>query len=406
MNVLLLHDGFPAQYRHVASSLAADPKNRVVFGSRAGEGSIPGLIRGICEPTREVDPAMHPYCHPFESAVLNGQAVFRLCDQLRRDGFVPDVICGHSGWGNTLYVAEAFPSTPILNYFEWYYHPRGSDSDFLEPSSINEEAGCRIRSRNAPILMDLAQCAWGVCPTRFQLDQFPKLFQSKISLLHDGIDTEFFKPAPGMDLVLPTLNLSGVSEIVTYGTRGMEPYRGFPQFMEAAALLLEQRPGLHIVVFGADRVAYGPALPPGQSFKQKMLEELPNHDTDRIHFTGLLSYTDYLRVLQASSAHVYLTVPFVLSWSLLEAMSAGCLIVASDTEPVREVMSDGKNGLLVDFFSPDQIAASVGKALDRPEKLRHLRDAARQTILERYSLGSLLPQHIRLIEEVAAGKRG
>jgi len=202
------------------------------------------------------------------------------------------------------------------------------------------------------------------------------------------------------------LNLAGMPEIVTYGTRGMEPYRGFPQFMEAAAMLLERRPNLHIVVFGADRVAYGPRLPPGESFKQRMLEDLPNLDSDRIHFTGLLSYPDYLRVLQASSVHVYLTVPFVLSWSLLEAMSTGCLIVGSDTEPVREVMRDGDNGLLVDFFSPDQLAASIGKVLDRPAKYQPLRDAARQTILERYGLSSLLPQHIRLIKEVAAGRRG
>jgi len=406
MRFLFLHDNFPAQYRHLVTILASDPSNQVVFGSRPGEGAIQGVVRGVCEPTREIDPAMHHYCHAFEGAVLNGQAVFRLCDQLRKDGFVPDVICGHSGWGNTLYVAEAFPNTPILNYFEWFYHPRNSDSDFLEPSSIDAEAGCRIRSRNAPILMDLAECAWGVCPTRFQLSQFPKMFQSKISLLHDGIDTEFFKPAPGTELILPTLNLAGMPEIVTYGTRGMEPYRGFPQFMEAAAMLLERRPNLHIVVFGADRVAYGPRLPPGESFKQRMLEDLPNLDSDRIHFTGLLSYPDYLRVLQASSVHVYLTVPFVLSWSLLEAMSTGCLIVGSDTEPVREVMRDGDNGLLVDFFSPDQLAASIGKVLDRPAKYQPLRDAARQTILERYGLSSLLPQHIRLIKEVAAGRRG
>src|SRR5216683_7152085 len=161
--------------------------------------------------------------------------------------------------------------------------------------------------RNAPILMDLANCDWGVNPTKFQQAQFPAIFHEKLTVLHEGIDTEFFKPQPGTKLILPGLDLSQASEIVTYATRGMEPYRGFPQFMRAAAILMQRRPGLHVVVAGADRVAYGKKLPEGQSWRNRMLAELPDLDRTRLHFTGLLPYGDYLTLLRASSAHVYLS---------------------------------------------------------------------------------------------------
>jgi glycosyltransferase involved in cell wall biosynthesis len=174
----------------------------------------------------------------------------------------------------------------------------------------------------------------------------------------------------------------------------MEPYRGFPQFMEAAALLQQRRPNCHIVVAGEDRVAYGKALPDGKTYKQQALETLPL-DLSRLHFTGRLPYTDYLRVLQASSAHVYLTVPFVLSWSLLEAMATGCLIIASDTKPVHELIEDGKTGLMVDFFDPSAIADRVEEALDHCDRYAPLRQNARDVVVQYYDLAKLLPQHLQ-----------
>jgi glycosyltransferase involved in cell wall biosynthesis len=220
-------------------------------------------------------------------------------------------------------------------------------------------------------------------------------------VLHDGIDTDYFTPAPGTKLVLPDLDLSGAAEIVTYATRGMEPYRGFPQFMRAAALLLKRRPGLHIVIAGSDTVAYSRKLPQGQSYKQRALEELGAADLSRLHFTGALPYGPYLQLLRASAAHVYLTVPFVLSWSLLEAMATGCLVIGSDTAPVREVIEDGRTGLLADFFSPAEIAARVGDALDNRARMAPMRQAARDLIRQRYALSDLLPRHIALMREVA-----
>jgi glycosyltransferase involved in cell wall biosynthesis len=161
--------------------------------------------------------------------------VFRLAQALKAKGFAPEVVCAHSGWGDSLYIKDAFPSTKLLNYFEWYYYAGGTDADFLPDQPLSDDDRLRIRTKNAPILIDLAQCDRGLCPTAWQRQQFPDLFQSKLTVLHDGIDTDFFRPKAGMRLKLPNLDLAHVEELVTYVARGMEPYRGFPQFMVALA---------------------------------------------------------------------------------------------------------------------------------------------------------------------------
>lgn len=401
MRVLFLHNNFPAQYRHVAQALAQEPNNQVVFGTKNRDVSLPGINKAIFEPSRNPHPTTHHYVRPLEGAVLHGQAVFKLTEKLKAKGFVPDVICGHSGWGPTLFVKDAFPDTPLICYFEWFYHSHGSDADFDPADPLNMDDVARIRIKNAPILIDLYSCDWGLSPTYWQKSQFPKEFHSKISVLHDGVDTEYFKPNPGAKLVLPNLDLSNVDELVTYVARGMEPYRGFPQFIETIAYVQERRPNCHVVIVGADRVCYGKSLPDGSSYKDLMLKKVPLDHT-RVHFTGSLPYGQYLQVIQASSVHVYLTRPFVLSWSMIEAMSTGCLVVGSDTAPVTEIIEDGENGLLVDFFSPEKIAARIDEVFEHPMRMARIRAKARETVLERYALADLLPQHIQLIKNVAS----
>ncbi len=401
MNVLFLHRYFPGHYPHVAAALAADPRNRVVFVTETVEGRIPGVTPLIYRPARPPHRHTHPYLRSLEAAVLSGQAVYRTCTALKESGFRPDVVCAHSGFGPSLYVREAFPDTPLLGYFEWYYRGQDSDADYLDPAGTDPDTACTIRTRNAPLLLDLAQCVRGVSPTRFQRDQFPAEFRSKLTVLHDGIDTDAFRPQSGAEFVLPGVDPSGVEAIVTYATRGMEPYRGFPQFMRAAALLLRRRPRVHVVIAGSDIVCYGRRLPDGRTYKQRMLAELPDLDRRRLHFVGPLPLPHYRRLLQASSVHVYLTVPFVLSWSLLEAMATGCLVVASDTAPVREVIEDGRDGLLADFFSPEAICARIEQALGHPDRMAAIRAAARRRIVRHYALKTLLPRHLQLIHQVA-----
>ncbi len=400
MKILFLHPNFPAQFRHLASNLAKNPTNKVVFATKRCEGEIPGVYKVIYTPSREARAETHHYVRPLENAVLQGQAIYRIAMQLKEQSFIPDVVYGHSGWGPTLFIKDIFPQTKLLCYFEWFYHAHGSDADFDPQELLSSDTEAKIRIKNAPILIDLYSCDRGLSPTNWQRQQFPPEYQSKITVSHDGIDTSYFCPHQGAKLVLPTINLdlSHVSEIITYVGRGMEPYRGFPQFMEAALLLQQRRPHCHIVVVGEDRVAYGRSLDNGKTYKQAMLEKLP-FDLSRLHFTGSLPYAQYLQVLQASSAHIYLTRPFVLSWSMLESMSAGCLIVASNTPPVTEVIQDGVNGLLVDFFSAPNIANRVEEALDNPEAMASIRAQARETIQERYALAKLLPQNLRWLQE-------
>ncbi|MBE9192838.1 glycosyltransferase family 4 protein [Gloeocapsopsis crepidinum LEGE 06123] len=400
MRILFLHTNFPAQYRHVAQALASVSNNQVVFATKNQDVSLPGVYKAIFEPSRNPHPSTHHYVRPLESAVLHGQAVYKIAEQLKAQKFIPDVICGHSGWGPTLFVKDAFPNTPLICYFEWFYHARGSDADFDPTDPLNVDDIARIRIKNAPILIDLYSCDRGLSPTFWQRAQFPPEFHSKISVLHDGVDTEYFKPQPGAKLVLPNLDLSGVDELVTYVARGMEPYRGFPQFIEAIAYIQERRPNCHVVIVGSERVCYGKCLPDGTSYKEFMLKKVPL-DLWRVHFTGSLPYNQYLQVIQASSVHVYLTRPFVLSWSMIEAMSTGCLVLGSNTAPVAEVIQDGKNGLLVDFFAPQQIADRVDEVLNHPTRMAELRAKARETVLERYALADLLPKHLEMIKSIA-----
>ena len=399
MKILFLHSNFPAQFRHLAVNLARDSNNRVVFGTTREEGQIPGVYKFIYTPSRKPHEETHHYIKPLENAVLQGQAVYRALDKLKADGFIPDIVYGHSGWGPTMFIKDIFPQAKLLCYFEWFYNSEGSDVGFDPAEPVTTDDRLRIRIKNTPILTDLYSCDAGLCPTSWQLNQFPKEYQNKLKVLHDGIDTQYFSPRKDEKLILPSigLDLSDAKEIVTYVSRGMEPYRGFPQFMEAVSLLQKRRKNCHVVIVGEDRVAYGRHLPDGKTYKQLMLEKL-DFDLSRLHFTGRLPYQQYLQVLRASSVHVYLTRPFVLSWSMLEAMSTGCLIIASDTPPVTEAINDSVNGILVDFFSPQDIVEKIDYALEHPDVMEKVRINARKIILEKYSLSDLLPKHMEWIQ--------
>lgn len=408
MNILFLHQNFPAQFRHLAMALRKDPKNKIVFGTNRKDGAMAGVHKLLYQPARKPHPDTHYYVRPLESAVLEGQAVYRVASQLKeRLKFEPDIVYAHSGWGPGLFMKDLFPNAKYLGFFEWFYHARGSDADFDPAYPMNEEIEAKLRIRNASILIDLYSCDRGLTPTRWQQQQFPPEFHNKLTVCHDGIDTDFFQPDPNSKLVIEPsepidcpspLDLSDVDEIVTYVARGMEPYRGFPQFMEVVAQVQKHRPQCHVVIVGNDRVAYGQPRQDGKTFRQHMLEQL-DLDLTRIHFTGYLSYNQYLKVLQASSVHVYLTYPFVLSWSMLEALSTGCLVVGSKTPPVEEVIQDGVNGLLVDFFNVEAIVERVMEALDHPDRMQDIRTQARQTILDKYDLDKLLKTHLSWMQE-------
>ncbi len=406
MNILFVHQNFPGQYRHLAGHLAAVPGNRVVFITQRVNAALPGVRTLVYKPLRKATEHLHHYLRDTETGVLNAQAVARVGLDLRNSGFIPDVMVGHNGWGEIWYLKDVFPQAPLLGYFEFFYRLSGTDVGFDPSEKQSVDTAPRIRTKNLGNLLGLQAADCGQCPTGWQKSTYPPLYRSKLRVVHEGIDSDLAIPDAQARLRVPgsDLELSAGDEVLTYAARNLEPYRGFPSFMRSLPAILAARPRVQVLIVGGDEVSYGARLPEGQSYRQQMLNELgDSFDQRRVHFVGKLPYPDFLKVLQISRVHVYLTYPFVLSWSMLEAMAAGCLVVASRTAPVEEVIRDGENGLLVDFFSPAEIAAQVIAGLAEPAHFAQLRVRARQQIVDTYDLKRIcLPAQLQLIAQVAA----
>ncbi len=404
LNILFLHPNFPGQYLYLAPYLARRPENKVCFLSKNNsiQANLVGVTLGLYKEPEEKAQQWSKTCGPLRPAaevVLDGQQIVRSLNWFAREqDFRPDIVIGHTGWGSTLYVKDVYPEVPVLGYFEWYYHAEHSDSYWWPDEIPSIESRISIRTRNAHHLLNLEACDAGITPTGWQKEQFPKEFQYKLHQLHEGIDTLFCQPAPekpGLRLEDMGIDLPAGTEIITYVARGLEVYRGFPQFMDAIRIVLDRRPRAHVIIVGDDRICYGPQLM-GTTYRTEE-EKKGGYDKERVHFVGVRNRGDYRKILQASGCHVYLTRPFVLSWSMLEAMSFGCAIAASDTPPVLEVMEDRVNGLLADFRSPQQIAERVEEILDDSELAARLGQAARETILDRFELQGCLQKQEKLV---------
>lgn len=409
MRILFIHPNMPGQYKHIARVLAEDKNNTVVFITKqVKDVQIPGVLKVEYEVKRDVSKETHRYLIPVERGIFASQEIWRVCKQLKTSGFTPDVICGHLGWGDGFFLKDIFQDVPVLSFLEFFYDAYGADVGFLEDmekESMRPDHAAKLRIKNLIHTANLTWCDWGLTPTFFQQKRHPAIFHPKMSVLHDGIDTNIVKPNADISVKLPKgVTLTKKDEVVTYIARNFEPYRGFPQFMRAAEIIQKRRPNCHIILVGADGVSYGKAMKKGEpTWRQKMLKEV-NLDQSRFHTLGYLPYSDMLKIMQVSSAHIYLTVPFVLSWSMMEAMSSGCLMIGSDTEPVREVLRDGENGLLVDFFSPEHIAERVEEVFAHKDRMQAVRDNARRTIVDRYALDKVLPLHLGLIKDLAEGR--
>ncbi|SOH94302.1 Glycosyltransferase involved in cell wall bisynthesis [Monaibacterium marinum] len=387
MKVLFVHQNSPAQFRHVAARLAADTANQVVYITHKGKQGLPNVGKIEYVPHRKPAKEAHHYLRSTENAVLYGQGVARIATQLKKSGFIPDVMIGHPGWGETLFLKDIFPDSPLISYCEFYYNPVGTNIDFDPEYPDGGEIVFRTRMRNSHHLIAAEAADALYAPTDWQRQQFPSAYRDKIEVIHDGIDCT--RACPNSNATFSVENgptFKPGDEVITYVARNLEPYRGFHSFMRALPMILMERPNAHAVIVGADGVSYGRSLPNGETYKDRMLKEvmLPK---GRVHFTGQLPYANYLSLLQVSAAHVYLTYPFVLSWSCLEALSAGCVVVGSRTKPVEEVITDGENGLLVDFFKPQEIAERVVDVLGNEVDVAQLRRNARQSVLDNYELG-------------------
>jgi glycosyltransferase involved in cell wall biosynthesis len=391
MRFLFVHQNFPGQYRHLAAHYARQGHQVVALGESANlrrTMRVPGVrLFGYEFPPTDTS----GFTGTLERAIARGRRVVAAVAKLRREGFVPEVIFTHIGWGEALFLKDVFPAAHIVLYCEFFYRSRGADLGFDPEFPARPEKMLHVRVMNAPLLMALDATDCGIAPTRWQHRQFPTVQQPRIAVVHDGIDTDVVKPAGERE-----------PELITYVARNLEPYRGFHSFMRAIPEIQRRRPKARIVIVGGDEVSYSPRLPPGETYRQRLLGELGERiDLSRVEFRGKVPYADYLALLRRSAVHVYLTYPFVLSWSLLEAMAAGCLVVGSRTPPVEEVMRDGENGLLVDFFSPSAIAERVDYALSHQADLEPLRARARETVVQRYDLRRVcLPAQLRLVNSV------
>ncbi|MFZ4124815.1 MAG: glycosyltransferase family 4 protein [Rickettsiales bacterium] len=403
MKILFLHPNMPGQYKHLARHYGASGEHEVVFITKHKTAEIPGVKRITYGITRKPTEGIHRYLARAEYAVIQGQHVWRVCKQLKDQIFTPDIIIAHPGWGDALFVKEIFPTTPLLSFFEFYYRAQGADVGFDPAYPVNEDDLARIRMKNIVNQVSLEISDAGVSPTQWQWSLHPKEFQPKITVLHDGIDTDVCVPNPTAIFCTPSgKEFKRGDEVVTYIARNFEPYRGFPTFMKAAEILLRERPNLHIIAIGADGVSYGQRASEGKSYREIWSEKV-SLDSTRIHWCGTVPYAQLLAAFNVSAAHIYLTYPFVLSWSMMEAMSCGVPLVASDTAPVREVVQHEQHGLLVDFFSPEQLAAACIRLLDDKALAERLRRAARETIVQHYALKDLLPKHVGLIDKVVKG---
>jgi glycosyltransferase involved in cell wall biosynthesis len=408
MRVLLVHQNFPGQFRHVAPGLArrghevavlTDAVNKVETGMRTARYGYEAPEKG------KIAAAGAPLGGHHAAMVTRGAAAARVATKLRDDaGFVPDVIFGHPGWGETLFLREVWPEARQLLYAEFWYHAHGYDSDFdPEFQTPDMQRALRTLAMRSHMAQAMTEAQAALAPTQFQADTFPPCFRPLIEVVFDGTDTNSLRPDPAASVTLPSgRTFRAGDELLTFVNRNIEPYRGAHIFLRALPAVLAARPEAQVVIVGGDGVSYGSAPPGGGSWKDVLLKELDGRlDLSRIHFTGRVPYPTFVRLIQASRVHAYLTYPFVLSWSLIEAMALGAAIVASDTAPVREVIEDGANGRLVDFFDVDGWSVALIEALANPVAFAPLRAAARATAETRYALKDCLPRILDLCERTA-----
>ena len=381
MRLLVSHTNFPAQFRRLVPAWV-EQGHDVVFLCRSHEWHAlkPEGFRLLRYNLHRQagGAAIHPYLRRFEQAVVEGQAAYRAASQLREEGWEPDCIINHVGFGNGLYLSDAFPEARRIGLFEWYYNAAKSDVDFLPPRQVPPDQQLRLRTWNAQTLMELAACHQAVVPTQWQRSQFPPALQQRLQVIHEGVDTTRLAGLRAAGLPRPSaLPDDPKIEVLTYVSRCFEEYRGFPQAIEAIARLQQRRAQLHVLLVGHDGTAYGQARADGRGWAAWARDTVPL-DPARTHWLGSLQEAEYHQVLACSTVHLYLTVPFVLSWSLLEAMAAGCAIVASATPPVQEVLEHNGSALLTDFFDVEAHVSALDRLLGDQDLRQRLASAAQQ----------------------------
>lgn len=403
--LLFVHQNFPGQFPHIAQA-ALDAGYRVsAIGGPTAKG-MPGVDLRRWNLNRGTTPSIFDPATRAEADLMRAQAAGEQALRLKADGFVPDVIVGHPGWGETLHLSEVFPGVPQVLFGEFFYRSHGADVNFdPEFETSTPLADWRVHAKNLGLALAYAEADVIVCPTRFQASNFPAVYAPKIRVQHEGVDFSRASRDPDARFRLPDgRRLDGTRPVVTFINRNFERLRGFHIFMRALPAFLEACPTAEVLVIGTDSAGgYGGALPDGMTWKTKMLREVGDRlDQTRLHFTGPVAHADMISALSISWAHVYYTYPFVLSWSLTEAMACECLILGSDTGPLRDAITPGVNGVLNDFFDVAALSAAMIDACRRPEAYREMRAEARRSAIAQFDRRSVgVPAWLDIINEAA-----
>ncbi|WP_273499208.1 glycosyltransferase family 4 protein [Lentibacter algarum] len=409
MKILFIHQNFPGQFKHLAPALAKHGHDTVALTLRVEK---PTKWNGVRVLPYKLKPRAaqntHPWLVDFDTKVTRAEACYHAAVQLREQGFTPDLIIAHPGWGESLFLKDVWPKAKMAIYCELYhkaeYPHTGFDKEFQPEIRATEAMRLRLKNVNNHEHFDIADA--GISPTAFQADTFPPEFRDKITVCHDGIHTDVLTPDSAARLTLPTgETVTRKDELITFVNRNLEPYRGYHVFMRALPRLLKERPNARVLIVGGEDVSYGARPPKGQSWKQIFVDEvrgqIPDQDWARVHFLGRIPYDQFQSLLKVSRVHVYLTYPFVLSWSLFETMSVEGAIVASKTAPVEEAIIHGQNGRLVDFFDKDALVEEVTRLLDNAAEREELGRAARKLIVNNYDLASIcLPKQLSWVESL------
>jgi glycosyltransferase involved in cell wall biosynthesis len=418
MNILFIHQNFPGQFKFLAPALVQQGHHVVgMTMQKVDAKEWQGVKLAPYTASRGTTPNVHPWVSDFETKVIRSEACFKAALQLKASGLTPDVIIAHHGWGESLFLKDVWPHAKLAIYCEFFYHPHGADVGF-DPEFPPTDTGevCRLRLKNLNNLLHFEVAHAGISPTQWQASTFPEAFRQKITVVHDGIDTVAVAPNPAVRLTLKKadgqdLALTRQDEVITFVNRNLEPYRGYHIFMRALPELLKRRPNARVLIVGADDVSYGArptqAQNGGTKWKDIFANEVRPHISDadwqRVHFLGHVPYQYFIPLLQLSTVHVYLTYPFVLSWSLLEAMSVGCAIVASDTQPLHEAIQHNETGRLVNFFDAKALAQAVCDLLDNPAERARLGTNARRFAQASYDLQKVcLPKQLAWVEGLAS----
>jgi glycosyltransferase involved in cell wall biosynthesis len=409
MKILFIHQNFPGQFKFLAPALS-DQGHEVVALTMSTTNINSKEIKVVrYQVSRASSANIHPWIADLESKTIRAEGCFRAAYKLKQNGFVPDIVIAHSGWGESLFIKNVWPNTKLGIYCEFYYNNEndiGFDPEFPVADFAED---CRLWLKNINNILHFDVADAGLSPTQWQASTFPQPFRDRITVIHDGIDTVKVKPNSSVSIEVGSINLSKSDEIITFVNRNLEPYRGYHTFMRCLPGLLKKRPKSHVFIVGGDKVSYGAAPPdPSSSWKEIYINEIrplvSDSDWSRVHFLGNIPYSQFIPLLQLSTVHVYLTYPFILSWSLLEAMSAGCSIVASNTKPLLEAIKHEKTGLLVDFFDAIALENNICRLLDDAELRNILSNNARSYAIANYDVKNVcLPQQLQWVEELFSG---